>query len=44
MGGVDMTSFGIPVVGRTYGVWNPGAFLFVFLFALQYLTILLGGE
>lgn len=34
MGGVDMTSFGIPVVGRTYGVWNPGAFLFVFLFAV----------
>ena len=34
MGGVDMTSFGIPVVGRTYGVWNPGAFLFDFLFAV----------
>lgn len=34
MGGVDMTSFGIPVVGRTYGVWNPGAFLFVFAFAV----------
>ena len=34
MGGIEMTSFGIPVVGKTYGVWNPGAFLFVFAFAV----------
>ena len=34
MGGIEMTSFGIPVVGKTYGVWNPGAFLFVFVFAV----------
>jgi putative ABC transport system permease protein len=34
LGGIEMTSFGIPVVGKMYGVWNPGAFLFVFIFAV----------
>ena len=49
MGGIEMTSFGIPVVGKTYGVWNPGPFsLFCFrclgLFTIQHLTGLLGRE
>ncbi len=30
MTGVDMTSFGIPVLGKIYGVWNPQAFAMVF--------------
>ncbi len=34
MAGVEMASFGIPVVGKMYGVWNPAAFLFVFSFAI----------
>ncbi len=34
MAGTDMSSFGIPVVGKMYGVWNPGAFIFVFSFGI----------
>lgn len=32
--GIDMSTFGMPVIGKTYGIWNPGAFLFVFAFAV----------
>ncbi|HLV10540.1 MAG TPA: FtsX-like permease family protein [Halanaerobiales bacterium] len=32
--GIDMSTFGMPVMGKTYGIWNPGAFLFVFAFAV----------
>lgn len=31
---VDMASFGVPVLGRMYGVWNPGAFVTVFCFGV----------
>lgn len=30
----DMASFGIPVIGRMYGVWNPGSFILVFCFGV----------
>lgn len=32
--GLDMSSFGIPVLGKMYGVWNLEAFLFVFTFGV----------
>ena len=32
---MEMASFGLPVLGRTYGVWNPGAFLKVFAFGVM---------
>ena len=31
---MDMASFGIPVVGKLYGVWNPMAFVNIFLFSV----------
>ena len=31
---MDMTSFGVPVIGRTYGQWNPNAFITVFAFGV----------
>ena len=31
---VDMASFGIPVIGKMYGVWNPQAFVMVFSFGV----------
>lgn len=32
--GMDMASFGLPILGRLYGVWNPAGFLKVFLFVV----------
>ena len=32
--GIDMSTFGIPILGKIYGVWNLGAFLFVFTFGV----------
>lgn len=32
--GMDMSSFGLPALGRTYGVWNPAAFIKVFSFGI----------
>jgi putative ABC transport system permease protein len=32
--GMEMASFGLSVIGKTYGVWNPGAFLKVFAFGV----------
>ncbi|MFW5976357.1 MAG: ABC transporter permease [Bacillota bacterium] len=34
MVGEEMSSFGIPVIGRIYGEWNPDAFIFVFSFSI----------
>ncbi|MGB4217561.1 MAG: FtsX-like permease family protein, partial [Bacillota bacterium] len=31
---MDLTEFGIPVIGRVYGTWNPSAFVMVFLFGV----------
>ena len=31
---IDMATFGIPILGKIYGVWNLGAFLFVFIFGV----------
>lgn len=31
---IDMNSFGIPVIGKIYGVWNPSSFLTVFAFGV----------
>ncbi|MGI6557560.1 MAG: ABC transporter permease [Limnochordia bacterium] len=31
---IDMSSFGIPVLGKMYGVWNPAAFLMIFSFGI----------
>ncbi|NLA58565.1 MAG: ABC transporter permease [Firmicutes bacterium] len=31
---MDMTSFGVPVIGRFYGQWNPSAFITVFAFGV----------
>lgn len=31
---MDLTEFGIPVIGRVYGIWNPSAFIMVFLFGV----------
>jgi putative ABC transport system permease protein len=30
----DVASFGIPIIGKLYGVWNPHAFLIVFSFGV----------
>jgi len=42
---LDMTSFGVPVVGRIYGKWNPNAFITVFAFAVavSFLSSILPG-
>ncbi|MCG8515828.1 MAG: ABC transporter permease [Halanaerobiales bacterium] len=32
--GLDISSFGIPVLGKMYGVWNLEAFLYVFTFGV----------
>lgn len=34
MTGVDPSSFGVPIIGKMYGVWNPKAFLLVFSFGV----------
>lgn len=34
MTNIDMTAFGIPVIGKIYGAWNPRAFLEVFTFGV----------
>ena len=34
MAQIDMASFGVPVLGKIYGVWNPSAFLTVFAFGV----------
>jgi putative ABC transport system permease protein len=31
---IDMTPYGIPVVGKIYGVWNPASFVTVFAFGV----------
>lgn len=32
--GMDMTTFGLPIIGKIYGVWNPAAFIGVFIFVV----------
>lgn len=32
--GLDLASFGMPVIGKVYGVWNPAAFIKVFTFGI----------
>ena len=32
--GMDMASFGLPIIGKLYGVWNPAAFIWVFTFVV----------
>lgn len=32
--GIDMATFGIPILGKIYGIWNLEAFLFVFIFGV----------
>lgn len=32
--GMDMASFGLPIIGKMYGVWNPAAFVKVFIFVV----------
>lgn len=32
--GLNMASYGIPILGKLYGVWNPDAFLMVFSFGI----------
>lgn len=32
--GMDLSSFGLPALGRTYGVWNPAAIIKVFSFGI----------
>lgn len=34
MVGLDITTFGMPIIGKIYGVWNPAAFVRVFLFVV----------
>lgn len=34
MTNIDMTAFGIPIIGKIYGVWNAQAFLKVFAFGV----------
>jgi len=34
LGGMDVASFGMPILGRVYGVWNPAAFVGVFTFVV----------
>lgn len=31
---MNMASFGLPILGKTYGVWNPAAFIRVFTFGV----------
>lgn len=31
---IDMAPFGIPVIGKIYGVWNPSSFITVFAFGV----------
>ncbi|HHT48764.1 MAG TPA: ABC transporter permease [Firmicutes bacterium] len=31
---MDLASFGLPILGRLYGVWNPAGFAWVFLFVV----------
>jgi len=31
---IDMSAFGVPVIGKIYGVWNPSSFLTVFAFGV----------
>jgi putative ABC transport system permease protein len=32
--GVDMASFGLPILGKIYAAWNPAAFIEVFVFGV----------
>ncbi len=32
--GINMATFGIPILGKIYGIWNLEAFLFVFIFGV----------
>jgi putative ABC transport system permease protein len=32
--GVDLSSFGVPILGKLYGVWNPKSFILVFSFGV----------
>src|SRR5690554_1328734 len=34
LAGMDMASFGLPILGRLYGVWNPAGFAWVFVFVV----------
>lgn len=34
MSGLELSKFGIPVIGKLYGVWKPGSFLLVFSFGI----------
>ena len=34
MENMNMSTFGIPVLGKMYGVWNPAAFISVFMFGI----------
>ena len=34
MYGMDLASFGMPVIGKVYGVWNPAAFIKVVAFGI----------
>ncbi|NLM36847.1 MAG: hypothetical protein GX202_01820 [Firmicutes bacterium] len=34
MVGMDLASFGLPILGRLYGVWNPTGFAWVFIFVV----------
>ena len=45
MAQLDMTSFGVPVLGKTHGVWNPNAFITVFAYgvAVSFLSSILPG-
>jgi putative ABC transport system permease protein len=31
---IDMSTFGIPIVSKIYGVWNPWTFVYMFFFAI----------
>ncbi len=32
--GMDLSSFGMPVIGKVYGIWNPAAFIKVIAFGI----------
>ncbi len=34
MYGMDLSSFGMPVIGKVYGIWNPAAFIKVIAFGI----------
>lgn len=34
MSSMDMASFGLPILGKMYGVWNPAAFIGIFTFVV----------